>query len=117
MAKTADLEKSPYGAKIPAFNKPAYRYIRTSDKLPLPDALGDDPIALVKLFNPTGAGYWYLAAYDPATRIAYGAAKIHEFEYGDIPMEELVTFRGRFGLPIERDLHWTPRKLSECEGK
>jgi Protein of unknown function (DUF2958) len=117
MAKTADLEKSPYGAKIPAFNKPAYRYIRASDTLPLPTEVGDDPIARVKLFNPTGAGRWYLAAYDPATRIAYGAANIFEFELGDIDLSELVTYRGRFGLPIERDLHWTPRKLSECEGK
>jgi hypothetical protein len=114
MAKTIDrdLEKSPYS------KTPAYRYIRTSDKLPLPADLGEDPIALVKLFNPTGTGTWYLAAYDPATRIAYGAAHLFEFEFGDIYMPELVEFRGRFPkLPIERDLHWTPRKLSECEGK
>jgi len=113
--KTADLERSPY----PKFRTPAYRYIRPSDKLPTPEAIADvaDPIALVKLFNPTGAGTWYLAAYDPATRIAFGAANIFEFELGDIGLAELVEFRGRFGLPIERDLHWTPRPLSECEGK
>lgn len=106
MAK-ADLEKSTFQ------NTPAYRYIRQSDKLPVRET-GEDPIALVKLFNPTGAGTWYITAYDPATRIAEGAAHIHEFEYGPTSMEELVAFRGRMGLPIERDLHWTPRPLSEC---
>lgn len=109
MAKT-DLEKSHFQ------NKPAYRYIRTTDNLPV-DSRGQDLIAKVKLFNPTGPGTWYITAYDPATRIAQGAASIHEFEYGDFWMGELVEFRGRFGLPIERDLHWTPRPLAECEGR
>ena len=102
-------------------SKAAYSYIRESDKLPTPDGLmykhdGGDPVAKVKLFNPTGAASWYLAAYDPETGIAWGAAFIHEFEIGDIYMPELVEFRGRFGLPIERDLHWSPRPLSQCEG-
>lgn len=106
----ADLERSTFQ------NKPAYRYIRQSDKLPT-QIEGDDPVALVKLFNPTGAGTWYIAAYDPETRIADGAAHIHEFEYGPVSMEELVAYRGLMGLPIERDIHWTPRPLSQCEGK
>jgi hypothetical protein len=118
---TTDLERSTFQ------NRPAYRYIRASDKLPrldtdTPDDAADDfyrqdPIVRVKLFNPTGAGTWYLAAYDPETRTAFGAADIHEHELGYIDMAELVAFRGRFGLPIERDLHWTPRPLSECGPK
>lgn len=106
-----DLERSTFQ------NKPAYRYLRTSDALPTLDASREteDPMALVKLFNPTGAGTWYIAAYDPETRTAYGAAHLFEFELGDIYLPELVEFRGRFGLPIERDLHWTPRPLSQCE--
>lgn len=35
--------------------RPAYRYIRTTDRLPVRET-GADPIARVKLFNPTGAG-------------------------------------------------------------
>lgn len=98
-----DIEKSTFQ------NKPAYRYIRASDHVPTVDG----KVALIKLFNPTGAGTWYIAEYDPKTRIAYGAAKIHEFEYGLFSMEELVNFRGRFGLPLERDLGWTPCPLLE----
>lgn len=102
---TTTLEQSTFQ------KRPAYRYIQSTDRLPTRE--GADPIARVKLFNPTGAGTWYLTAYDPETRIASGAAMIHEFEYGDFSMAELVEFRGRFGLPIERDLHWAPRPLRE----
>ena len=107
---TKDLERSTFQ------NKPAYRYIRASDKLPRLDAAHrNDPMARIKLFNPTGTGTWYLTAYDPETRSAFGAAHVHEYELGYIDLAELVTFRGRFGLPIERDLHWTPRPLSQCQ--
>jgi hypothetical protein len=103
-----DLEVSTFQ------KRPAYRYIRKSDKMP-PLAEGDgDGMARVKLFNPTGAGTWYLSEYDPETRRAFGVAIIQEREYGYIDMAELVAFRGRMGLPIERDLYWTPRPLAEC---
>lgn len=100
--------------------RPAYRYIRQSDRLPSTDeafALGLDAEVKVKLFNPTGAGTWFITGYDPETRIATGAAHIHEMDIGDFWMGELVTFRGRFGLPLERDLGWTPRPLSEVTGR
>ena len=106
---TADLEVSRFQ------KRPAYRYIRAADGLPATSAVNADSLALVKLFNPTGAGTWYLAGYDPQDRVAWGLADLGmEPEYGCIGMEELVEFRGRFGLPIERDLHWTPRPLREC---
>lgn len=104
-----DLEASTFQ------KRPCYRYIRASDHVP-PLANGDgDGIARVKLFNPAGAGTWYLSEYDPETRRAFGVANIQEREYGYIDMAELVAYRdSRFGLPIERDLHWTPRPLAEC---
>ena len=101
-----DLEKSTFQ------NKPCYRYIRESDKLPTYDQLTSSPVAKVKLFNPTGSGTWYIAAYDPETRVAYGVADLgYDPEAGDLYMPELVEFRGRFGLPLERDLYWTPTPL------
>jgi hypothetical protein len=108
-----DLERSTFQSR------PAYRYLRASDALPTLDASREtrDPLARVKLFNPTGTGTWYLAAYDPETRTAYGLAVLHEAELGYIDLAELVDYRGRFGLPIERDLHWTPRPLSQCEAQ
>lgn len=120
MAAT-DLERSTFQ------NKPAYRYIRQADRMPSTDEARaqDDPMVLVKLFNPTGAGTWYLCGYDAEDRIAFGAADIHEFEVGDMSMAELVELRpqgaiqgfGRFSLPLERDLYFQPCRLSEARGK
>ena len=109
-----DLEAS-------AFQKrPCYRYVRESDHIPTLfgiDAIRD-PVAHVKLFNPSGSGSWYIAAYDPESRIAWGMADIWvgEFELGEFDMQELSDYRGPYGLPLERDLHWTPRPLSSCAG-
>ncbi len=110
MARVVDLEASTFQ------KRPAYRYIRKSDNVPALGATSeeDNPIARVKLFNPTGGQTWYIAEYDPETRTAYGIADGQAgFEYGYINMVELVDFRGRFSLPIERDLHWAPKPLSE----
>ena len=96
--------------------RPAYAYIRESDKLPTIDealAQRGSLTAKVKLFDPTGSWTWYIAAYDPETRIAYGLVDGFELEEGDISMTELVAYRGGFGLPIERDLYWEPKTLEQ----
>ena len=105
-----DLEASTFQ------RRPAYRYIRATDKLPTLGATREetDPTARVKLFNPTGQGTWYVVEYDPVSRVAFGLVDGFEREAGDFSMTELVDYRGQFGLPIERDLHWSPRPLSKC---
>ena len=106
----ANLEASTFQ------KRPCYRYIRESDKLSSIDASreGMDPIAKVKLFDPTGSWTWFIAGYDPETRRAYGRVLGFEDECGDFDMSELIDIRADFGLPIERDLYWEPRPLSEC---
>ena len=107
-SKIADLEASTFQ------KRPCYRYIRASDKVPaLYSTDGGEPMALVKLFDPTGSWSWYIAEYDPADRLAYGLVDGFEKEYGYFSMEELVRQRGRFGLPLERDLYWKPQPLKE----
>ena len=103
--KMTDLEISTFQ------KRPAYRYIRQSDNVPNLETEEPNPIARIKLFDPTGGWTWYVSNYDPASRIAYGLVDGFELEYGNFSMEELVEFRGRWGLPIERDLHWHPRPL------
>lgn len=76
----------------------------------------EDPIAQVKLFNPCGAGTWYLSEYDPEDKIAFGLCVIHEAELGNVYIPELEEYKGPLGIGIERDLHWSPRPLSQCEG-
>ena len=96
------------------FKSAAYQYIRTTDKLPSTDEANaqEDPLCRVKLFNPSGAGTWYIAGFDPATGLCFGVADIHEAEMGDFDINELIAVRGLFGLPIERDLFWSPARVS-----
>ena len=70
--------------------------------------------AVVKLFNPTGVGTWYLSELDPETNIAFGLCEIHEKELGYVSLDELSDFKGQFGLGIERDKYFTPKTLDEC---
>jgi hypothetical protein len=103
-----DLEASTFQ------KRPAYRYIRKSDNVPDIDTCATNPIARVKLFNPCGGWTWYIVEYDPIRRIAWGLVVGLEREIGEFSMAELVDFRNQFGLPLERDLHWGSRRLSEC---
>lgn len=74
------------------------------------------PIAYVKLFNPTGAGTWYLSElYDDDT--AYGVSEITDKELGYIPMNELRALKLPFGLTIERDKWFKPTRFSEISTK
>jgi len=98
---------------------PAYQYIRKADKLPTYDQLSeadghtfDNIVCRVRLFNPTGVGTWWIAAFDPETEIAWGVAEIECREVGSFSMQELVEFRGLFGLPIERDCHYRPMTIA-----
>lgn len=75
-----------------------------------------DQIKVVcKLFNPCGAGTWYL--YERESEdifMAFCDLGDPQFaELGRVSLSELLSVRLPFGLTIERDLHWTPCLLSE----
>ena len=72
--------------------------------------------AVVKLFNPTGLGTWYLTEYNPETKIAFGLSCLQEKELGYVSLDEIQDFKGRFGLGIERDRWFESNKLTleEC---
>lgn len=73
-----------------------------------------DPVAIVKLFNPCGAGTWYITEYDPVDELCFGLVELHETELGYFSLKELKGLRlPPFGLGIERDIHFKPTKLSE----
>lgn len=95
------LEESTYQ------RRPAYKYIRTSDRLPTYAESQAVPLsqlmAKVKLFDPTGSWAWYIAAYDADTRQAWGVVDGFEREAGAIDMEELVGAVVMFLLRIRVD--------------
>lgn len=68
-----------------------------------------DLLPVVKFFYPAGAATWLLAYTLPdQPEMAWGLADLGLGypETGDIYLPEIFEFRGRFGLRIERDLHF-----------
>jgi hypothetical protein len=77
----------------------------------------EDPIARVKFFTPDSSWTWFLTEYDPTNRLCFGLVHGLEQELGYFSLDELESVCGPLGLPIERDLHWQPRPLSQCAPK
>ena len=81
------------------------------------DSKGDEAVAVVKFFDPCGSWTWYATEYDPETRTFFGLVDGFEEELGYFSLDELASVKNRFGLGIERDLHWKARPLKECRRK
>jgi hypothetical protein len=75
-----------------------------------------DPVVRVKFFTPDSSWTWFMIEYDPEQKLGFGLVDGHERELGYFSLEEMESVKGPLGLPIERDLHWTPKPLSQCGG-
>lgn len=105
----------------------------------------EQKLAIAKWFNPTGAGTWYAveayAILGDGTEVALGSIKMPAAwgdgdgdvadircfgwvtlglgpdcdEWGYFSLRELSEIKGRFGLGIERDLHWGPGPIPELQ--
>ena len=72
-----------------------------------------DFFPVVKLFTPDGACTWLLTELDPGDPdIAFGLCDLGMGypELGSVRISELESVRGRLGLPVERDLYFSPDK-------
>jgi hypothetical protein len=74
-----------------------------------------DPLVRVKFFTPDSNWTWFAIEYSPEERLFFGLVIGHESELGYFSLDELESARGPLGLPIERDLNWVPKPLSQCE--
>lgn len=73
---------------------------------------------ICKFFNPTGAATWLIFARDhDCPDILWGLADLGMgyIEYGTISLSELEDLKVGFGLGVERDLHFTPKKYPNGE--
>ena len=71
-----------------------------------------DYIPVVKLFTPDANATWLLTELDPEDPdIAFGLCDLGLGfpELGSVRISELHAVRGRFNLPVERDLYFHPR--------
>jgi hypothetical protein len=73
-----------------------------------PDA---DPVPVLKLFNPVGAGTWILTEIQPDDDTLFGLCDLEMGcpELGYVSLAEISGVRLPFGLAIERDLHFQGR--------
>lgn len=74
---------------------------------------GFDPLPVVKLFTPDAGATWLLTEIDPDDHDhAFGLCDLGLGfpELGYVSLAELQSVRGRLGLPVERDLHFTASK-------
>ena len=98
-----------------------------------------DPLCVVRFFMPDGAFTWYviegstrekegcgwgvnchhkpLTEYDPDRDdvLFFGYVRGLESELGYFTLSELTEIRGMLRLPVERDRHFTPARLSEVK--
>ena len=71
---------------------------------------GSKAIVHVKFFTPDSSWTWYVTQFD-GEYIFFGLVDGFEKELGYFSLSELQSVRGPLGLPIERDLYWTPKPL------
>jgi hypothetical protein len=79
----------------------------------------EDPLVLAHFFNPSGQGDWWITegSREDEDYLMFGLCSIFEPELGYVSMNELQSARGPLGLGIERDLNWTPKRLSEVRAQ
>lgn len=88
------------------------------EKLPPFDPEGEYTNAdspTVKLFTPDGGGTWFLTEFDPEEGLLFGLCDLGLGfpELGYVSLAELEELRGALGLPVEVDLYWGDKPLSE----
>ena len=75
-----------------------------------------DPAPVVKLFTPDADATWLLCELDPDDPdLAFGLCDLGHGtpELGHVLISEIAAVRGRLGLPVERDLYFTPGPFSD----
>jgi hypothetical protein len=75
-----------------------------------------DPLIIAKFFYPAGYATWFATEFDPTERMFFGYCAVQQGgeEWGYFSLDEMQSFKGRFGLGIERDMHYRPKRVSEC---
>ena len=76
----------------------------------------EDPMVICKFFYPDFDWSWFAIEYD-GEDVFFGLVDGFVAELGYFTRSELESTRGKLGLPIERDLYFSPCRLSELRAK
>jgi len=84
------------------------------------DGKGSQAVVYLRLFSPDSGWTWHLTEGSPIMEDDretdfqfFGLVDGPCRELGYVNLSELETVRGPMGLPIERDVYWTPKTLAE----
>jgi hypothetical protein len=96
---------------------PGHRLLTEAIRKQLPPLYSQDgkhgeAVAYLRLFMPFSGWIWHILEYD-GRDTCFGLVDGQCREFGYFSLSELESVRGPMGLPIERDLHFKPTKLSE----
>lgn len=80
------------------------------------DGQGDAAMVQMKFFTPTSSWTWYVIEFD-GDDLCFGLVEGHENELGYFSLSELESVRGRWGVRVERDLHFAPQPLGELRDR
>src|ERR1700680_3580021 len=77
----------------------------------------EDPMVYIKFFTPDSNWTWFVTEGEPDDEDFrfFGYVIGHEREWGYFVLSEREGVRGPLDLPIERDLHFTPKPFSEID--
>jgi hypothetical protein len=100
----------------------AYNWLPKSAKVPPIRPSANQDVARVRLFLPEGRWTYYVCAADPLP-CRVDEARLYGYlvsplgpdcdEWGYTSMWEVALLRTRLGLPVERDLDWTPTPMAK----
>ena len=73
----------------------------------------EEPMALVKIFDPCGSWTWYIEEFDPERNEAFGLVDGFEKELGYFSLAEMSEVKGALGIGLEVDVHFQPTPISK----
>ena len=80
-----------------------------------------DPICSLKFFTPDSSWTWYItegSEQEDGDWMFFCKAISHicpDGELGYVMLSQLEQVRGTLGLPVERDMYFSPKPLSQCK--
>lgn len=82
-----------------------------------------DPVCVLKFFTPDAGWTWYITEGGKQedgdwmffAKVISPMCPAPNGELGYVTLSQLKTVRGGLGLPVERDIHFTPKPLSQCK--